>query len=96
MRRAARTDRNHTEICEALRAVGCSVQSLAACGNGVPDLLVSAKGRLILLEVKDGLKPISKRKLTPAQVQWRVNWGSHTHVVTSVDAALEAAGFRVR
>lgn len=42
MRRAARVDANHAEIVAALRDRGCLVQSLAALGHGVPDLLVKA------------------------------------------------------
>lgn len=43
MRRAARTDANQTAIVEALRKCGASVQSLAAVGKGVPDLLVGLR-----------------------------------------------------
>ena len=39
MRRAARVDRNHSEIVEALRRVGASVQPLHGVHDGVPDLL---------------------------------------------------------
>lgn len=75
MRRAARVDANHTAIVEALRKVGCQVLSLAAVGKGCPDLLVcSPKRRLFLLEVKDGSKPPSKRKLTDPQVQLHETW----------------------
>ena len=40
MRRAARIDDNQIAIVKALRKAGCSVLSLAAVGNGCPDLLV--------------------------------------------------------
>lgn len=36
------------EIAEALRRAGCTVQSLAALGNGAPDLLVGIDGRNLL------------------------------------------------
>ena len=72
MRRAARVDSNHAAVVGALMACGCEVQSLAAIGGGVADLLVHhrATGRLLLVEVKDGDKPPSARKLTPEQVEW--------------------------
>ena len=93
MRRAARTDENQEQIVKALRAVGASVQSLAAVGHGVPDLLVGYEGKNILIEIKDGNKTPSKRKLTDDQVKWHDNWnGGAVAVVESVDAAWVALG----
>ena len=40
MRQAAKVDDNQAAIVEALRSLGASVESLAAVGKGVPDLLV--------------------------------------------------------
>lgn len=71
-------DRNHGEIVAALRAVGCKVQSLAQIGGGVPDLLVGTpppRRVLVLLEVKDGDKPPSQKKLTPQETEWHQLWG---------------------
>ena len=91
MRRAARTDANHEEIVKALRAVGASVQSLAAVGHGVPDLLVGYQGKTILMEVKDGTKSPSKRQLTEDQVKWIDAWsGGSVFIVDNVEAAWNA------
>ena len=91
MRRAARTDANHEEIVKALRAVGASVQSLAAVGHGVPDLLVGYLGKTILMEVKDGTKSPSKRQLTEDQVKWIDSWtGGSVFIVDNVEAAWNA------
>lgn len=93
MRRAARVDANQRAVMDALQAVGASVQSLAAVGDGVPDLLVGYRKQTFLLEVKDGDKPPSKRKLTPHQVSWHREWqGAPPDVVESVAQALEAIG----
>ena len=93
MRRAAKIDRNQGEIVDALRKVGATVQSLAAVGGGVPDLLVGFRRQTYLLEVKDGQKPPSQRELTPDQVQWHCAWGGGACVVVnSVDEALTAIG----
>lgn len=98
MRRAAKIDGTQTEIVEALRAAGCKVLSLAACGKGVPDLMVFSpwkncvdmviRERITLLEVKN----LSGRgnKLTPDQVKFHAEWP--VTVVTSVDEALAAVG----
>ena len=92
MRRAAKVDANQTEIVQALRQIGAVVQSLAAVGNGCPDLLVGYRNRLFLLEIKDGKKPPSAQKLTPDQVEWHRVWAGHVVVVNSVDGALRAIG----
>lgn len=89
MRRAARTDRNHEDVVRALRAIGCSVQSLAALGKGVPDLLCARRNRMWLLEVKDGKKPPSERKLTQDQLDWIASWRAVVHVVTSPQEAID-------
>ena len=90
MRQAARTDDNHAEIREALRKVGCSVLDLSRVGGGCPDLLVWRWGTFYLMEVKDGTKPPSARKLTPAQVRFRERFP--VIVVCSVADALRAVG----
>lgn len=88
MRRAARTDRNHLEIVAALRKVGCTVRSLAAVGQGCPDLLVGYQGRTLALEIKDGEKPPSERKLTDDEARFFATWAGEAYVVTSVEEAL--------
>jgi hypothetical protein len=82
-------DGNHTEVVDELLAMGCLVQSLAGMGGGVPDLLVcTPKGNLLLLEVKDGSKPPSKRRRTLDQVDWHRRWGrAPVHVVLSGEDA---------
>ena len=93
MRRAAKVDANQEQIVEALRAVGATVQTLAAVGKGVPDLLVGYQGKTILLEVKDGRRPPSERRLTEDQLVWHGAWrGGPLAVVDGVDAALRALG----
>lgn len=93
MRRAAKVDSNHGEVVAALRAAGCGVLSLAAIGKGCPDLLVHSPispYTTILLEVKDGNKPESARKLTPDQEKFHAKWNGPIYVVTSPSDALAA------
>ena len=92
MRRAAKVDRNQPEIVAALRQLGCTVQPLHAVGEGCPDLMVGWQGKTYALEVKDGLRAPSDRKLTPAQVNWHRDWRGHVATVNSVREALEAIG----
>lgn len=88
MRRASRTDRNQSEIVEALRKLGASVQPLHSAHDGIPDLLVGYQGRNFLIEVKDGERVPSARKLTPCQVQWHREWSGQAAIVTSTEEAI--------
>lgn len=93
MRRAAKIDANQTAVVSALRAAGATVQSLAAVGAGVPDLLVGFCNKTILLEVKDGAKVPSARRLTPDQLEWHGKWqGGALAVVDGPEAALRVLG----
>ena len=93
MRRAAKVDQNQDQVVSALRSAGAKVQSLAAVGKGVPDLLCQYKGTFYLIEVKDGRKPPSQRRLTDDQVKWHEEWKSaFLGVVESPDEALRFIG----
>ena len=95
MRRAAKVDDNQAEIVRALQAIGASVESLAAVGAGVPDILVGYQGRNVLMEIKDGAKIPSKRRLTSDQVKWHGKWRGQVAVVESIDQAYKALGCTV-
>lgn len=96
MRRAAKVDDNQPEIVKALRKAGATVTPLHAVGNGCPDLLAGWKGANLLLEVKDGKKPPSARKLTKDQQKWHVTWGGQVAVVKDVKEALEVLGIELK
>ena len=82
--RNSKIDINHRQIVDALRKAGCSVQSLAACGQGVPDLLVGYRGQNILIEVKN-----AKGKLTDHQIEWHAKWNGQVSIVRSVEDAID-------
>lgn len=92
MRHAKRVDANHAEIRDGLRADGWDVLDLSDVGGGVPDLCVAnPQGFLpLFLEVKDGSKPPSARKLTDAETDWRVFCGAITETVLSMEEARKA------
>jgi hypothetical protein len=93
MRRIARTDANQREVVEALRAAGVSVLCLHQLGRGVPDLLVGTGGEHagnLLLELKDGAKPLSARRLTPDEERFMASWRGPRAIVCSVAEAFEA------
>lgn len=92
MRRAARVDANQREIVEALRRVGATVQPLHTIGSGCPDILVGYRGTNILLELKDGDKPLSRRRLTADEERWHAEWRGQVATADSVDEALQQIG----
>jgi len=90
MRRAAKTDANHAQIVHVLKQCGCSVLDLSSVGAGCPDLLVGYRGRDRLVEVKDGAKKPSERKLRDNQAAWHYKWrGQKPLVIESVDDAMD-------
>jgi hypothetical protein len=93
-RYARRCDTNHSAIVKALRACGCSVQSLAPLGRGCPDLLVGHNGRDLLIEVKReaGLRGgLAHRVRNEEQEAWAERWrGSRVRVARTPDEALAA------
>jgi hypothetical protein len=88
MRRAAKVDANQNEVVEALRFIGAHVVLLHAIGGGVPDLLVDYE-RSFLIEIKDGRKPPSARKLTPDQIEFHASWPGELHTVCSAQEAVD-------
>lgn len=89
MRRAAKIDANQGQITTALKQAGATVKSLAAVGEGFPDLVVGFRDRNLLMEVKQ-----PKGKLTAQQLDLISSWRGLIHVVTTAEealAALEAA-----
>jgi hypothetical protein len=72
-----------------LRAYGATVQSLATVGNGCPDLLVGYQGKTLLMEIKDGNKMPSKKKLNDLQTNWHANWrGGALALVDNPESAI--------
>lgn len=84
MRRRAKVDSNHSEIVQALRAIGASVQSLAAVGKGCPDALIGFRGKNVLFEFK---QPDVKTLRTDQQ-DWHRKWAGQVKTVHSADEAI--------
>jgi Holliday junction resolvase len=86
---AKRIDANQNAIVRALRDHGAYVR-IVTQGDGLPDILCAYKGVTALLEVKDGDKSPSHRKLTPAEEKFFKEWtGGLLIVVNSVQEALD-------
>lgn len=88
--RPRRVDSNQAEIVAEFRRQGCTVLHLHTIGKGCPDILVglvsSRYGKLnILVEIKDGAKPPSQRKLTEDEARFHQNWLGVVTIITSLD-----------
>jgi hypothetical protein len=84
-----RTDSNHAEIIKALRKIpNLSVFSTHEVGKGFPDIVIGYKGINYLIEIKDGNKPPSARKLTDAEVKFHNDWQGQIKIVNNLDEVL--------
>lgn len=91
MRRIAAVDRNQSEIVAALRKIGATVLITSQLKNAF-DILVGYSGELFIVEIKDGEKPPSAKKLTEGELKCKQNFnraGVLYHVVESVDEAIK-------
>ncbi len=88
-RRAAKVDANQREIVSGLRRAGASVQIASMVGSGFPDLVIGAYGGNSLIEIKDGRKFASRRKLTADQVEFRQSWKGRIITVETLEQALD-------
>ena len=78
-----KTDDNHQEIMDCFRAHGFSVFDTARLPKFV-DLVAGKWGRNYLIEVKDGSKPKSARKLTEHEQDLHDDWLGEIHIIESV------------
>ncbi len=88
MHRVARIDSNQTTITQALRQMGASVLHTHQLGQGAPDIVCGFRGVNLLIEIKDGSKPPSKRRLTPDEQEWHDRWRGQVAIVESVEDAV--------
>ncbi len=100
--RRARIDTNQPEIVAAFRQLGFSLFHSHTLGQGFPDLVVARMlpcprcdkdiPQTVLVEIKDGDKPLSARKLTPDESRLHQLWRGRIVVVESMADVLRLAG----
>ena len=88
MRKAAKIDENQPAIVGFFRSAGMSVAITSNSHDGFPDIVVGYKGVTVLVEIKDGSKAPSKRKLTPKQVEFHNDFTGALTVIESIDQAV--------
>lgn len=90
MRRAARKDDNHGDIKGVFESLHCSVIDVSGTPCGY-DLIVGYGTVAMPVEVKDGAKVPSARKLTENEARAHMHWKGPQAIVTCVDEAIAVA-----
>lgn len=88
---ARRVDANQSEVVEALRLCGWYVCVTSAFGDGFFDLVIQKPRRTVFVELKDGKKPPSARKLTQAEADLHADFiaaGAEVVILESIDQAV--------
>ena len=88
MRTAARVDANQTRIVAGLRKMGATVLIISQLKNCF-DILVGWYGVNYAMEIKDGTKPLSQRKLTEGEQKFFDSWKGQVVVVESLEDAIK-------
>lgn len=97
-RYAFRKDANHNPIADVFARMGAGVYD-AANDNAPYDLIVFWRGQTIFVEIKDGAKPPSARKLTPKAIEFHevcTRHGGKVVIVKCVEDAVTVLGGRMQ
>jgi hypothetical protein len=88
MRQAARRDANHQEIADMFRAYSFDVIDTAGYSGKMLDLLITLGDHFFcFIEIKDGRKPKSARKLTDDEKDFISKRPDHCAVIETVEQA---------
>ncbi len=84
-----RVDDNQRQVVKQLRQIGASVAITSMIGKGHPDILVGYRSKNYIIEIKDGSKPPSQRKLTPDEIAFHKSWRGQIAVCNSFDEIMK-------
>lgn len=86
MRRAAKVDANQKKVVKSLRGIpGVTVAITSQLGEGFPDFIVGYRGFNYMIELKDGDKVKSAKKLTEDEGKFHKEWKGQVTVCESFD-----------
>lgn len=83
-RRAAKIDANQPAIVKELRKLGWYVLLVSQLKNCC-DIIISKNGRTVAIEIKDGSKPPSARKLSPGEQKFMDEWQGEYALIESIE-----------
>ncbi len=84
-RKAAKVDDNQKEVVSLFRSLGWYVLIISQLKNCC-DIIVSKGGHTIAIEIKDGEKPPSARKLSEGETKFKEEWkGDYELVICNED-----------
>lgn len=83
-----RTDSNQNEVFKVFRQMGCTVLNLSNLGGCCDGLVAVSLDRQFLVEIKDGSKPPSQRKLTPAEAKFHDEWKGELYIINNIYEAI--------
>lgn len=89
MRRRGRTDANQTGIVEFAREIGMSVQITSQLGDGWGDAVIGYRGLSVPVEIKDGSKSPSRRKMTDDEKAMHLQWRGSFALIEGVGDILD-------
>ena len=92
-RRAAKVDDNQGEIVKLFRKLGWTVLIISQLKNCC-DIIVSKNGRTIAVEIKDGAKPPSQRKLSEGEIKFRDAWQGEYALIICTDDVMNLEGLK--
>lgn len=87
-----RPDDNQTEVVAGIRAIGATVAITSDVGDGFGDFVVGYRGENFIIELKDGSKPPSKRRLTPKEAEFHRMWRGQIDIANDLDEVLRIIG----
>ena len=91
MRYASKIDANQNSIVKALRKAGATVLITSQLKNAF-DILIGYQSSIYIVEIKDGNKPPSQRKLSEGEQKCKADFervGCKYNVITSIEEALK-------
>lgn len=68
---------------------GVSVVTIHTVGKGVPDLILGYRGKNYLIELKDGKRFKSEKKLTDDEKEFHEKWQGQICIAESIDDILK-------
>ncbi len=80
-----KADDNQVKVAEAFRRLRWSYKHTHTIGKGFPDGIAGYNGVNYLIEIKDGSKVKSQRKLTEDEQKFHDEWKGQVVIIESVD-----------